>query len=388
MPLFGPDVRLTDEQATLVQAVHDFAVSELLPLDRAWDRDEDGRSVYEVLPQLCEMGLMNLAVPESLGGLGLNYRTYASILHELSYASPSVAVTVAVHNMVGKILSNLAPQPIREAIVPEWGTPGCFGAFALSEADAGSDAGAVQTMAASEGDGFRISGEKMWITNGMHARWFLTLVRVKDAPADAQLLAVLIDGESAGVHRTKIHGKMGLRGSETAVIGLDEVVVPRSHVIGRAGEGLKVFLSTLNEGRIGIAAQASGIAEACVDEMSRYARQRRQFDRPIGRLQAVANMVADSAMELAAARALIWRAASVVDDGDPNRSAASMAKLYASEAANRIAYRAVQVHGGSGVVHECRVEQLYRDVRVTTIYEGTSEIQRLLIAREMVRNSD
>jgi alkylation response protein AidB-like acyl-CoA dehydrogenase len=331
---------------------------------------------------------MNLAVPEALGGLGLDYRTYASILHELSYASPSVAVTVAVHNMVGKILGNLAPAAIRESVVTQWGTPGCFGAFALSEAEAGSDAGAVQTLAVDDGDAYRVTGEKMWITNGMNARWFLTLVRVKDAPADGQLLALLIDGEIPGLHRSKIHGKMGLRGSETAVIGLDGVRVPKTHVIGRVGEGLKVFLSTLNEGRIGIAAQACGIAEACVDEMSRYARQRRQFNRPIGRLQAVANMVADSAMELAAAKALIWRAAAVVDEGDTNRSAASMAKLYASEAANRIAYRAVQVHGGSGVVHECRVEQLYRDVRVTTIYEGTSEIQRLLIAREMVRNSD
>jgi alkylation response protein AidB-like acyl-CoA dehydrogenase len=174
---------------------------------------------------------------------------------------------------------------------------------------------------------------------------------------------------------------MGIRGSETAAINYTDTFVPNRFLIGEVGDGLEVFLSSLNLGRIGIAVQATGIAEACLDEMVSYARQREQFGRPIGSFQAVGNMIADSAVELEAAKALVWRAARMVDKGEADRYASSMAKLYATEVANRIAYRAVQVHGGTGYVRECRVEQLYRDARVTTIYEGTSEVQRIVIAR-------
>jgi hypothetical protein len=197
------------------------------------------------------------------------------------------------------------------------------------------------------------------------------------------LTAVVVDGREPGVERTAIKGKMGIRGSETIVLHLSDVFVQQSYQIGAMGEGLKVCLSTLNEGRIGIAAQATGIAEACLDAMIAYARQRTQFGRPIAEFQAIQNMVADSAVELAAARELTRRAAALIDSGRHEPSGSSMAKLYATESAGRIADRAVQVHGGTGYVHECRVEQLYRDVRVTRIYEGTSEIQRLVIAREL-----
>ena len=201
----------------------------------------------------------------------------------------------------------------------------------------------------------------MWITNGLRARWFLTLVRLNDAPPDKDLCALMIDGNSAGVERTPIRGKMGIRGSETAVLHLENVFVPANHLVGERGGGLNVMLAGLNEGRIAIGVQGTGIAEACLNEMASYARQRTQFDRPIGQFQAVANMIADSATELAASKALIWRAASAVDDGHPDPGFSSMAKVYATESANRIAYRAVQVHGGTGYVNESRVEQLFRD---------------------------
>jgi alkylation response protein AidB-like acyl-CoA dehydrogenase len=385
VPLAGPEVELSEDQVTLIDTVRDFARNELLPLDRKCDKDES--SVADALPLMSEMGLMNLTIPEELGGLGCSYRTYAAILHELSYASPSMAVTISVHSMVGKILANLAKEPLRSEWLSGWGTPEGFAAFALSEAGAGSDAAAVTTQAVQVDEGFRITGEKMWITNGMQCRWLLTLARLNGEAERQDLCAFVIDGNDPGVQRTKISGKMGIRGSETAVVAYDNVLVPASHLIGDPGEGLKVFLWTLNEGRIGIGTQATGIAEACLDEMVGYARERRQFGQPIGRFQAVAEMIADSALELEAARALIWRAATLVDAGTPDRSASSMAKLYATEAANRIADRAVQVHGGSGYVNEFRVEQLYRDARVTTIYEGTSEIQRLLIGRELGQRS-
>jgi len=384
VPLPGIEVKLSQDQIALLEAVRDYARRELLPLDRECDRTEE--SVCRFLPQLGEMGLLNLVIPESLGGLHTDYRTYASIIHDVAYASPSVAVTLSVHNMVGKIICEKGGEAMRTELAANWASPEHLGAFALSEAEAGSDAGAAKASAVRVQGGFKVSGEKMWITNGMSARWFLSLVRLADGDGDSSLCAVLVDGNDSGVQRTKILGKMGIRGSETAVIFFDNVFVPNEHVVGELGEGLKVFLSTLNEGRISIAAQASGIAEACLDEMITYARQRHQFGRPIGKLQAIQNMIADSAVELEVAKLLIWRAAASVDAGEPSRTESSMAKLYASEAANRIAYRAVQVHGGSGYVHECRVEQLYRDARVTTIYEGTSEIQRLLIGRALRLN--
>lgn len=355
-----------------------------MPLDRKWDEDES--SVAEVLPSLGQMGLLNMLVPEEIGGLGCSHRTYGAILHEIATCSASTAVTISVHSMVGSIVSKFAPEPLRTQCLSEWGCAESFAAFALSEAGAGSDAAAARCSAVKVDGGYHVNGEKMWVSNGINSRWFLTLVRLEGAPKRESLCALLIDGNEPGIERTKIQGKMGIRGSETAVTNYTDMFVPDSHLLGKHGQGLEVFLSTLNEGRIGIAVQATGIAEACLDEMISYARQREQFGRPIGKFQAVANMITDSAVELEASKALVWQAAHKVDAGETDRRASSMAKLFASEAANRIAYRAVQVHGGAGYVRECRVEQLYRDARVTTIYEGTSEIQRIVIARELSKS--
>jgi len=383
MPLVPPGAELSEDYRMIIEATREFAKAELLPLDRKWDANES--SVNEILPTLGEMGLLNLCIPEELNGLGCPYRIYAAIIHEIAVWSPSTAVTIAVHSMVGHVLKKFVTGPLRNRWLDGWGDAANFAAFALSEAGAGSDAGAAATTAVKVDGGYRVNGEKMWITNGMHGRWFLTLVRLQSVSEEETLCAVVIDGNEPGIERTEIHGKMGIRGSETAVMSLSDVFVPADHLIGERGKGLQVCLSTLNEGRIGIAAQATGIAEACLNEMVSYARQREQFGRPIGKFQAVANMIADSAVELEAAKALTWRAASMVDAGACDPASSSMAKLYATEAANRIAYRAVQVHGGTGYVNECRVEQLYRDARVTTIYEGTSEVQRILIARELAK---
>jgi len=381
MALLPPGEQLNEDQRMILDAVGDFARGELLSLDRKWDRDES--CVEESLPKLSEMGLLSLSLPEQFGGLGCSFRLYAAIVHELARCSPSTAVAVCVHNMVCKILNSLAPDGFRKEYLSKMDDPANFAAFCLSEAGAGSDAGGTRAAAVPVEGGYRISGEKMWITNGLAARWFLTLARLEGLNPGEDLCAFLIDGQSPGLSRQKIHGKMGIRGSGTAVIALDGCFVSGDHLLGAVGEGLRVFLTTLNEGRVGIAAQSTGIGEACLDEMIRYARQRSQFGRPIGTFQAIQALVAQSSVDLEAAKALTWRAATLVDCGDVHRGAASMAKLAASEAANRIAYRAVQVHGGAGYVNECRVEQLYRDARVTTIYEGTSEIQRLVIAREL-----
>ena len=376
---------LTEDQEMMVEAAREYARGELLELDRSWDEDET--SMATVLPQLAEMGFMNLVASEELGGLACSYRLYADILHEIAYASPSVAVGLSVHNMVGSILEQHAAEPKRTEWLSQWGKAESFGAFSVSEAGAGSDPSACTTEAKRVDGGYRVSGEKMWITNGLAGRWFMTLVRTDSQAGKAGLSAVLVDGNAQGLERDKIRGKMGIRGSETAVIHYDDVFVPESHLLGAEGEGLKVCLAALDGGRIGIGSQATGIAQACLDEMVSYATQREQFGRPIANFQAIQIMIADSATELSAARALIHTAADLVDAGRIDSAASAKAKLFASEAANRIAYWAIQVHGGTGYVKECRVEQLARDARVTTIYEGTSEIQRIVIARELLRNS-
>lgn len=383
MSLVPSGIEVSDDHVVLIETAREFAREVLLPLDRKWDRGES--SVEEVLPKLAEMGFLSLSISEELNGLGCPCRIYAAILHEIAVWSPSTCVAIAVHHLTGNILDHCLEEPVRSKHLAEWGRSSSFAAFALSEADAGSDARSVKTTAREVDGGFLVSGEKMWISNGIYARWFLTLVKLEGVPEADGLCALLIDGRESGVDRVRIHGKTGIRGSDTAVIHFDDVFVPADHLVGGRGEGLKVMLSGLNLGRIGIAVQASGIAEACLNEATSYARQREQFGQPIGRFQAVGAMIADSATELEAAKVLIWRAACSVDDGVPNPMQSSMAKLYSSEAANRIAYRAVQVHGGAGYVNESRVEQLARDARVTTIYEGTSEIQRILIARDLAR---
>lgn len=377
-------VEISNDESLLVDAAREYARSELLERDRRWDRGQG--SVVDVLPALAEMGFFSIVLPEEHGGLGCGYGVYASIIHEIAYASPSAAVTLCVHNMVGHVLNLFAPPHVRDTLLARWNEPDNLAAFAISEAAAGSDPSAARTRAERRGDVFVLNGEKMWITNGLTGRWFVTLARTAPGAGKRGLSMILVDGDSPGLRRDPIHGKMGIRGSETAVISFSDVEVPCENLLGEEGEGLAVGLTALNGGRIGIAAQATGIAAGCLDEMIRFAHEREQFGTKIAQFQAIQAMIADSMTELAAARELIRFAAERIDRGLLDPAASAKAKLFATEAGNRIAYRAVQLHGGMGYVNECRVEQLYRDVRVTTIYEGTSEIQRLIIARELLKS--
>lgn len=377
-------IKLAADHQLLIDATREFARGELLERDRAWDRHET--SCCTELARLYEMGLMGLRVPESAGGMDCPVLVYARLIQELAYASPSVAVTIAVHNMVAEILTKFGSSEVMSDTLPRLAQTGNLSAFAISEPDAGSDPAAAKTRAERTPDGWRLHGAKMWVTNGMTGRWFVVLARITEKTAAARDLSMfLMDAEQAEVKRRPIHGKMGIRGSETAEMSLEGAFVPASNLLGQPGWGLRIALTALDGGRIGIASQAAGIAAACVDLMAAYASERRQFDRPLADFQAIQWMIADSATELAAARLLIDQAATFKDAGRPFTREASMAKLYASEAANRIADRAVQVHGGYGFVNEFRVEQLYRDARITRIYEGTSEIQRHVIAREILQ---
>ncbi len=377
------NLTLSDDHQVLVDHIRDFARDELLPRDSRWDKD--GTFCSECLGQLYELGLMGLRVPEEHGGLGCPMLAYGHLIRELAYASPSVSVMVGVHNLVCEAIRLFGHDNVRGGILAQLATPGNLAAFAISEADAGSDPAAAKTKAEPAPGGWKLSGSKFWVSNGLAGRWFAVLARTGKAGTHKDLSMLLLDAQQPGVERRLIPGKMGLRASDTVEMNLEGAFVPEAHLLGRLGDGMKVALSALDGGRIGIASQSVGISQACLDLMVSYAKERRQFNRPLADFQAIQWMIADSQTELDASQLLVDRAAVRKDQDLPFTREASVAKLFASEAANRIAYRAVQVHGGSGFVGECRVEQLYRDVRVTTIYEGTSEIQRLVIAREVLR---
>ena len=374
----------SEDHRILVDGVRDYARGELLARDREWDKTES--SCCELLDQYAEMGLLGLRVPEEDGGLECPMVPYAHIIRELAYASPAVAVTISVHTMVCEIIRLYAAEGVRRKLLSQLGSPGNLSAFAISEPDAGSDPSSCRTRAEQVDGGWRLTGPKMWVTNGVSGRWFVVLARTGKTGTHKDLSMLLMDTQQEGIERTQIHGKMGIRASETAEMGLESVFVSEENLLGEPGDGMKIALSALDGGRIGIASQAIGIAQACVDEMVSYAKERQQFGQPIASFQAIQWMIADSATELAAAQLLTDRAAELKEAGGPFTQEASMAKLYATEAANRIAYRAVQVHGGSGYCNDFRVEQLYRDARITTIYEGTSEIQRIVIARELLND--
>lgn len=375
---------ISDDHRMLIEGVREYARGELLEADIQWDREE--RSCCERLDQLYEMGLMSLRVPEASGGLECPMLPYAHIVRELAYASPAVAVTVSVHSMVCEAIKMFAKEPVRSAVLSQLASADNLSAFAISEPDAGSDPGSAKTRAEETEGGWKLHGTKFWVTNGMTGHWFVVLARTGDSGTGRDLSMLLLDARQEGVERQPIKGKMGIRGSETGEMALDGAFVPREHLLGDLGDGLKIALTALDGGRIGIGSQAIGIAQACLDHMASYAKERQQFSRRIADFQAIQWMIADSYTELDAAQLLVDRAAVLKEQGVRYTREASMAKLFATEAANRIAYRAVQVHGGTGYVNECRVEQLFRDARITTIYEGTSEIQRIVIAREALRD--
>lgn len=375
-------VQLSEDHAVLVSAVRDFARAELVERDRHWDRTETSCCVE--LGPVYEMGLMGLRVPEAAGGLECPMVPYGHIIRELAWASASVAVTVGVHNMVAEIVKNFAAAGVRDEMLPLLATPGNLGCFAITEPNGGSDARSATTRAEKVAGGWKLYGPKMWVTNGIAGRWICVLARTGDSGTSKDLSMLLMDAEQAGVKRRPIHGKMGIRGSETADMSLEGAFVPERNLLGEHGWGMRIALSALDGGRIGIGSQAVGIATAARDEMIAYSKQRVVFGKPITDFQAIQWMIADSQADIMASQALIDRAAWLKDEGRPFTQAASMAKLFASEAANRVVYRAVQSHGGYGYVDEFRVEQLYRDARITTIYEGTSEIQRVVIARNLL----
>jgi alkylation response protein AidB-like acyl-CoA dehydrogenase len=373
---------LTAEQREIQALARDFARSEIDPNAADWDRNHHfPRPLYA---KLAELGLMGACIPEEYGGAGADFLSYIFVLEELSRADAGVGVTVAVHTSAVTLpILNFGTDEQKSRFVPPLARGETLGAFALTEPEAGSDAGSLRTSATADGDGWTISGAKQWITNAAYAGTVLLFARTDpDTPGARGVSAFILDGEHVRV--TRDEEKLGLNSSITNDIVVEGARVERDRLLHEEGKGFAVAMTTLDGGRIGIAAQALGIAQAAYDVAREYALERRQFGKKIADFQAIQWKLADMATEIDAARLLVYRAAWLKQEGKPHTVEGAKAKLFASEMARRQTGEAIQILGGYGYTKEFPVERYYRDAKITEIYEGTSEIQRLVIARSIL----
>jgi alkylation response protein AidB-like acyl-CoA dehydrogenase len=376
------DFSLSVDQREIQALARDFAQAEIEPNAAAWDREH--AFPRELLGKLAEPGLLGVCIPEEYGGAGADFLSYILVLEELSRADAGVGVTVAVHTSAVTLpILAFGSDEQRSRFVPPLARGEAIGAFALTEPEAGSDAGSLRTAAVANGDGWSISGSKQWITNGNFGGTVLLFARTDpDTPGPKGVSAFILDGEHVRV--TRVEEKLGLNSSATVDLVVESAEVGRDRLLHEEGKGFTVAMATLDGGRIGIAAQALGIAQAAYDAARAYALERRQFGKRISEFQAIQWKLADMATEIDAARMLVYRAAWLKQEGQPHTEAGAKAKLFASEMARRQTAEAIQVLGGYGYTKEFPVERYYRDAKVTEIYEGTSEIQRLVIARSIL----
>jgi butyryl-CoA dehydrogenase len=374
---------LTDEQVLLRDATRAFATREIAP--KAAELDKTGRWPSEILEQMGELGLMGVTIPAEHGGAGMDALSYALAMEEVSAACASCGVIMSVNNSLfcDPIYKfGTADQKARVLFPVARGTR--IGAFGLTEPMSGSDAQTMVTTATQTRDGWLLNGAKNWITNGPHADWILVFA-VSQRAEKAHHTAFLVERGTPGYSQNAPDHKMGIHAAQSCTVFFDNCVVPEANVVGRVHEGFKLAMATLDGGRIGIACQAIGIARAAFERSVAYAKERKSFGVPIAQHQAIQFMLADMATQIEAARLLTWRAAWMKDKGLRHTMESSMAKLYASEMATRVTHKAIQIHGGYGYSSEFPLERHYRDARITEIYEGTSEIQRIVIASHLTR---
>ena len=377
------DFQLSEEQQLIQKTAHDFAENEIKPRARQADRTES--MPMKNLQGLAELGFLGFLVPEAYGGAELGNRALCLALEEINRACASTGVALSVHNsLVSGPLVKFGSEEQKKRYLPEMVRGERFGAYALTEPGYGSDAVSIQTKAERKGDVYVLNGQKAWITNGTFAGLVIVFATLDPSLRSKGVTAFLVDPKTPGFNVGKKELKMGIRASETTELSFDDLEVPVENRLGEEGEGFKIAMDTLNGGRIGIAAQAIGIARACMEDSRDYANQREQFGKKIADFQAIQWKVADMAVGIESARLLAHKAAWLRDQGLDHTQAAAMAKLCASEVANQAATDAVQVHGGAGYCQDFDVERYFRDAKITEIYEGTSEIQRLVIARSVL----
>lgn len=374
---------LTEQERMFQEAVRDFAEAEIGP--KVMEMDEAQQLDLSLIPQLFEMGLMAVEIPEQYGGTGADFFTSILVVEELSRVDPAVSVLVDVQNtLVINALLRWANDHQKSRYLPQLASD-TVGAYALSEAGSGSDAFALSCRATQDSGDWILNGHKLWITNGAEAGLFIVFATVDPDAGYRGITAFLVEKDFGGFSVGKKEDKLGIRASSTTELLFENVRVPRENVLGEVGNGYKTAIETLNEGRIGIGAQMLGLAQGALDHTVRYVQEREQFGRPIGNFQGVQFQIAEMATEIAAARLLVYNAARLKDAGKPFVTPAAMAKLYASEIAQRVASTCIDLHGGYGFTKEYPVEKLYRDAKIGTIYEGTSNMQKQTIAKALMR---
>ncbi|MFB6821384.1 acyl-CoA dehydrogenase family protein [Streptomyces virginiae] len=374
------NLELSEEQAAVRRLAREFTEREVVPYAAEWDRAESVDRA--IVKKLGALGFLGLTVPEEYGGSGGDHLAYVLVTEELGRGDSAVRGIVSVSlGLVAKTIAAWGDEEHKRAWLPRLCSGDALGCFGLTEPGTGSDAGNLTTRAVRDGDAYVLDGSKMFITNGTWADVVLLFARTGDEPGHRGVSAFLVPTDTPGLTRREIHGKLGLRGQATAELVLDGVRVPASALLGPEGKGFSVAMSALAKGRMSVAAGCVGIAQAALDAAVSYAAQREQFGRPIAHHQLVQELIADISVDVDAARLLTWRVADLIDRGQPFATESSTAKLFASEAAVRAASNALQVHGGYGYIDEYPAGKLLRDARVMTLYEGTSQIQKLLIGR-------
>lgn len=377
------DLTLTAEQSEFRTLARSFLDAEVVPHRQAWDRAEEIDTT--ILPQLGEIGFFGITIPEQYGGLGGDHITYCVGMEELGRADSSVRGVVSVSaGLVGKTILAHGTEEHKQTWLPDIASGTKIGCFGLTEPDNGSDPANLKTRARRDGDKWILNGSKTFITNATIAD--VALVFARTGTGDNQqgargISAFLVPTDTPGFQRSLIHGKLGLRGQPTAELSFDDVIVPASALVGDEGKGFRYAMQALDKGRISVAAACVGIVQACLETAVDYATTRHQFGKPIASYQLVQDMIAEISVDADAARLLTWRAADLLERGEPFSTAASKAKLFASEAAVKASNLAIQVFGGYGFIDEYPVQKFMRDARVMTLYEGTSQIQKLLIGR-------
>ena len=377
--------QLSEDEELLRLSVRSFAVREVAPQVRVME--ERGIIPRALIDQLFELGIMAIEIPESHGGAGGHFFLSVIAVEELARVDPSVAVLVDVQNtLVANALIRWGSDEIKRRFLPKLASD-TVGAYALSEAGSGSDAFALTTRAVEDGDDYVVSGRKLWITNGSEAGLFIVMATIDPTAGHRGITAFLIEHDCSGFRVGKKEDKLGIRASSTCELLLDECRVPRENILGHPGQGYKVAIETLNEGRIGIGAQMVGLSQGALDHALAYVQERKQFGKAIGDFQAVQFQLAQAATELEMARVGVYNAARLRDAGRPFLTAAAMAKLFSSQVAERVTSLAVQLFGGTGYTKDSPVEKLYRDAKIGQIYEGTSNMQLQTIAKQILRTT-
>lgn len=375
------DFNLTDEQKNIRDTAHDFAEKEIRPV--AWDYDKDAIWPQEIMEKAWELGLMNSHIPEEYGGPGLDYLSGTLIEEEIGWGCSGVATSVSCNGLAAAPLMLGGSEEVKKKYLTQLTEECTFASFCLTEPEAGSDVGSMKTHAEKKGDKWVINGTKTFITNGSHASWYLVYAKT-DAEAGHRGISAFVVPREAGVVVDKKEDKLGQRASDTAQISFQDAEIPVGNLIGEENKGFKLAMMTLDRTRPGVSAIAVGIGRAAFEFASKYSMERVQFGVPIATHQAISFMIADMATKVEAGRLLVWKSAALLDQGQRNTLVASHAKRFAADSAMEIAVDAVQVHGGYGFIKDYPVEKLMRDAKLMQIYEGTSQIQRLVIAREIL----